>query len=333
MSKDSEFMTRRKKQRVDEMVEAVVARVEETQSLAFAAREFVTCGLPLKKPKGLVHERSNGKAGLQIIGHPKYGLPYGQDRLIPIWLASAFFAAGKPTDNIIRFRSARDILRMFRIDGGGSQIRMLRQRIERVFHATFLARCHTSDWPMKGRPPTALQRYQLMSQVHLWFEKSAPANQYTLWNNVIKLDSQFADDLRNAGRVPIDLESVIALKDNPGALDFYVWQAWRSFRVKRSRQSSVVIPLFGDEGLMAAFGSTSSGRKARQMLRRWHEEVLKVWQDCPNTLQQDTMTIYAAEPVRQTTQLIVPGVVRNPPQPRSLKNPLPMILVRPDDHA
>ncbi len=53
------------------------------QSLGFASRPFVLCGLPIKRPpKGvLLHERRNGQFLLQVTGHPTYGVPWGQDRL------------------------------------------------------------------------------------------------------------------------------------------------------------------------------------------------------------------------------------------------------------
>jgi len=36
----------------------------------------------------LKRERRNGRFRLRVIGHPDYGLPFGQDRLLLIWIAS-----------------------------------------------------------------------------------------------------------------------------------------------------------------------------------------------------------------------------------------------------
>ena len=62
-------------------------RQEANQNLGFASRPFVLCGLPIKKPAAgqLLHERRNGQFLLQVTGHPAYGLPWGQDRLVPIF--------------------------------------------------------------------------------------------------------------------------------------------------------------------------------------------------------------------------------------------------------
>ncbi len=51
---------------------------------------LVLCGLPVKRPPfgQLLHERRNGQFLLQVAGHPSYGLPWGQDRIVPLFLAT-----------------------------------------------------------------------------------------------------------------------------------------------------------------------------------------------------------------------------------------------------
>ena len=65
-------------------------REEGKQSLGFSSRPFVLCGLPVRRPRPgeLLFERRNGNFLLQITGHPQFGLPFGQDRLVPIYLAT-----------------------------------------------------------------------------------------------------------------------------------------------------------------------------------------------------------------------------------------------------
>jgi len=52
-------------------------REKGTQELAFHARPFILCGLPLRRPSPdqLSYTRRNGKFFLQIVAHPQYGLP------------------------------------------------------------------------------------------------------------------------------------------------------------------------------------------------------------------------------------------------------------------
>src|SRR4051794_17756444 len=61
-------------------------REEGRPELAFNSRPFVLCGLPIRRlPAGqLRHVRWNGRYKLEVVGDPEYGVPFGQDRLIPI---------------------------------------------------------------------------------------------------------------------------------------------------------------------------------------------------------------------------------------------------------
>jgi hypothetical protein len=65
-------------------------REEGKQNLGFSSRPFVLCGLPVRKSAQgqMLYERRNGNFVLQITGHPDYGLPFGQDRVVPIYLAT-----------------------------------------------------------------------------------------------------------------------------------------------------------------------------------------------------------------------------------------------------
>jgi hypothetical protein len=79
------------KQRLRQTESVLMVRLKResgNQELGYSSRPFVLCGLPVKRPaKGtLLHERRNGRFLLQVIGHPRYGLPWGQDRLVPIFL-------------------------------------------------------------------------------------------------------------------------------------------------------------------------------------------------------------------------------------------------------
>ena len=94
-------------------------RESETQNLGFSSRPFVLCGLPVKRPSPgcLLHELRNGQFVLQVTGHPSYGLPWGQDRLVPIFLATL---AIRQQRSRITFGSAAEMLDTFGMQPGGS---------------------------------------------------------------------------------------------------------------------------------------------------------------------------------------------------------------------
>ena len=105
------------------------------QSLAFTSRPFILCGLPVRKPPPdqLLFERRNGNFLLQITGHPQFGLPFGQDRLVLIFLATL---AVRQQSQVVRFRSAADMLDCFNLAKGGKEYRRIVGAFERIFGAT-----------------------------------------------------------------------------------------------------------------------------------------------------------------------------------------------------
>jgi Replication initiator protein A len=105
------------------------------QDSAFQARPFVLCGIPLRRPlKGeLTYTRRNGRFFLQIAGHPQFGLPFGQDRLIPIWVATL---ALKRKSREVHFDSAAEILDFFRMSKDGRHYRRIVDGFKRIFAAT-----------------------------------------------------------------------------------------------------------------------------------------------------------------------------------------------------
>jgi len=124
-------------------------RQEANQNLGFASRPFVLCGLPVKKPQPgqLLHERRNGQFLLQVTGHPAYGLPWGQDRLVPIFFATL---AIQQQSRVIRFRSAAQMLDTFGMQQGGTQYRRLTRvptnlRRNDLLRNRYAARARRSD--------------------------------------------------------------------------------------------------------------------------------------------------------------------------------------------
>src|ERR1039458_993923 len=93
-------------------------RENRNQQLAFHASPFVLCGLPLRRPpkSQLVHVRHSGNFFLHVTAHPDFGLPFGQDRLIPIWVATL---ALQQNNRTIHFESAAQMLEFFRLPKDG----------------------------------------------------------------------------------------------------------------------------------------------------------------------------------------------------------------------
>jgi hypothetical protein len=112
-----------------------------------------------------LHERRNGKFVLQVPGHPSYGLPWGQDRLVPIFLATL---AARQQCQTIRFRSAAEMLETFGMQQGGMQYRRLIASFQRIFGATIF---FGTDIQHDSAAVIHQARFNFMTKARLWYAR------------------------------------------------------------------------------------------------------------------------------------------------------------------
>ena len=277
-----ELLVSKQKHRQAEAIQLVrLNREGANPNLGFASRPFVLCGLPIKRPaKGaLMHERRNGQFVLQVIGHPNYGVPWGQDRLVPIFLATLAMRQQKQT---ITFRSAAEMLDVFGMQQGGSQYRRLVAAFQRVFGATIF---FGTDTQSAKAAVSHQARFNFMREARIWY--SHDPNQLLLvggFENVIVLSDEFYREVI-AHSIPTDLEGAKALSSAPAALDLYMWLSYRCFTARGQER----IPIFGEFGLVAQLGSVEYARprKFRERLDRWLDLIRCLWPACPARISGD----------------------------------------------
>lgn len=266
-----------------EAVEIVrTAREDDRQRVAFSSRYFVLCGLPLKRPPAteLEHIRRNGDMVLSVTGHPRFGLPFGQDRLLPIWAATV---AMRSSSRTITFRSGAEILDMFGLPKDGKTYRRLVEGFKRLGTSTmFFGREEQLEHGLHFQ----LGRFHFFDSLNLWYTRHL--DQTTLpgeeFENRVQLSELFWKELQEHP-IPIDLNVVRGLSDSPGCLDFYLWLCWRCWNAKKSSS----IPLFGAAGLVNQLGVRGYEErwKFRQTLRRWLIITRRLWPACPAEISQD----------------------------------------------
>jgi hypothetical protein len=170
----------------------------------------VLCGLPLRPlPQDqLVYKRRNGTFFLHIVGHPDFGLPFGQDRLVPIWAATL---ALRQKNRTVHFDSAAEMLDLSRLPKDGRYYRRVAQSVQRIFASTIFF--GTQDQP-EGVRMIDWARFHLFDQLHLWFTEDGGYH-----SNTITLSEAFYGET-DQHRVPKERQIVIALANSPGILDF-----------------------------------------------------------------------------------------------------------------
>ena len=256
-------------------------REQATQRLGFASRPFVLCGLPVKKPQigQLLHERRNGSFLLQVTGHPSYGLPWGQDRLVPIFLATL---AIRQQSRVIHFRSAAEMLDTFGMQQGGTQYRRLVAAFQRIFGATIF---FGTDTQRERATVVHRARFNFMSEARIWYSRDSSQETLPcgLQNEIVLSEEFFKEILEHP--IPTDMEAAKALSCSPAALDLFTWLSYRCF-VAKGRER---VPLFGDTGLVNQLGSAeyTRPRKFRERLEGWLDLVRALWPECPARIDSD----------------------------------------------
>ena len=185
-----------------------------SQRLAFSSRPFVLCGLPIRRPPAdqLVYQRRNGQFVLQLTGHPDFGLPYGQDRLVPIFLATM---AVQQKSQVVRFRSGAEMLDTFGLAKGGKEYRRLVAGLERIFGATIF---FGTDQTRGTAHVVHRSRFNFLREAQIWCYRSQEEPQSTAeLANIIVLSDEFYQEI-SEHPIPTDLEAVKMFASAPAVL-------------------------------------------------------------------------------------------------------------------
>lgn len=277
-------ITKRAEKRVNSIEVVRGKRDARQQELAFGSRPFVLCGLPVRQlAQGTTkYVRRNGRFLLEVIGHPDYGVPFGQDRLIPLWVASA---AVRQKSRTIQFRSAAEILKEFDLPKDGPHYHRLVEGFKRVFASTiYFGTEHRNTQEVTWD----FGRFYFFDRLRVWYSREPVTREETGRDqeNLIVLSEAFWHEIQEHP-IPVDLNVVRGLANNPGALDLYTWL---SYRCHQSKQREA-IPLFGTWGLalQLGVGEYTRDRNFRKRLREWLKLVHLYWPECPARVSEDGM--------------------------------------------
>lgn len=216
----------------------VITNPNGVENVGFSSRPFVITTFPAKRVKGASWIRKNGNASLTVSVPEGHTIPFGMDRLIPIFLATM---AVKTKSRTITFDSASDVLNLFGLTGGGINYKRLSQSIERVFNASVFFKIESKDYRQQAR-------FHFISSLSLW--KNESPNQQRLDGlpkNQITLSQEFFEEIQKHP-IPVDLEVVKILRNKPLALDSYLFIAYKAAAIKHTTR----IPM---AELFEAFGS------------------------------------------------------------------------------
>ena len=206
----------------------LVTASEADPDLGFMARMMALCSLPRTNPGDrLQYKRVNGPYKLVMIAGADCKLPYGNlPRLLLAWVSTE--AVQTQSREIVLGRSLAEFMRTLGVysSGGRVQIR-LRNQMRRLFSAH--VQLVYEDEHGEARVSSSVA-----DRTELWWNERKP-DQSSLWDSKIYLGEQFFNEIINHP-VPIDMNTLTALKRCSLGLDLYLWLTYRTFSLRAPQQ-------------------------------------------------------------------------------------------------
>ena len=207
-----------------DQVNQLVGASEADPDLGFMARLMALCSLPRTNPGDRIrYKRVNGPYTLYMTAGGGCKLPYGNlPRLLLAWLSTE--AVRTQNRELVLGRSLAEFMRALGIyNSGGQPQTRLRNQMDRLFHAS-VQLIYEDEGDKAGISSFVADRTEF------WWNERKP-NESSLWESKIYLGEQFFNEIiRNP--VPIDMNTLKALKRCALGLDLYLWLTYRTFALR-----------------------------------------------------------------------------------------------------
>ena len=211
-----------------DQVNQLVGASEADADLGFMARLLALCSLPRTNPGNRKeYIRRNGPYTLGMTAGINNKLPFGNlPRLLLAWVCTE--AVRTQSHELVLGRSLSEFMRRLGIgsDSGGSrgELTRLRNQMKRLF------RCSISLIYEDERRDASVSSF-IADRTEFWWNERKP-DEPVLWQNKIELgDKFFKEIIRNP--VPLDMNTLTALKRCSLGLDLYLWLTYRTFVLTR----------------------------------------------------------------------------------------------------
>ena len=207
-----------------DQVNQLVGASEAEADLGFMARMLVLCSLPRTNPGNrLQYKRVNGPYSLIMTAVGQTKLPFGNlPRLLLAWLCTE--AVRTQNRELVLGKSLSDFMRTLGMEPVGGVRTRLRNQMRRLFSA------HVS-LVYEDKQDMVIAGSQVADRAELWWNERNP-DERVLWDSKIYLGEAFFNEIIRHP-VPLDLNTLTALKRCSLGLDLYLWTAYRTFALTR----------------------------------------------------------------------------------------------------
>ena len=207
-----------------DQVDQLVSASEADPDLGFMARLLALCSLPRTNPGNRIqYKRANGPYTLYMTAGGGNKLPYGNlPRLILAWVSTE--AVRTQSRVLILGSSLSKFMRKLGMEDRSGSPRgdrtRLRNQMDRLFHS------HV-QLIYEDEQHKASVSSQVADRTDLWWNHKRP-NEPSLWDSKVLLSEAFFNEIITHP-VPLDMNTLKALKRCALGLDLYLWLTYRTF--------------------------------------------------------------------------------------------------------
>ena len=208
-----------------DQVNQLVGASEADPDRGFMARMMVLCSLPRSNPGNRTqYKRINGPFTLYMVAGGGNKLPYGNlPRLLLAWVCTEAVRTQSRVlllgDSLAKFMKTLGVYS----SGGGNAGIKLRNQMKRLFGCT-VALIYKDE---NGEETVSAL---IAEHTEFWWNERKP-DRSSLWNNKIELGEKFFQEIIRHP-VPLDLNTLTALRRCSLGLDLYLWLTYRTFTLR-----------------------------------------------------------------------------------------------------
>ena len=276
---------------VNQLVEASEADAD----LGFMARLLALCSLPRTNPgQQKEYKRVNGPFTLYMIAGGGNKLPYGNfPRLLLAWVCTE--AVRTQSRVLILGDSLSAFMRSVGVYNSGGAVRSrLQEQMRRLFNSYV-------QLVYQDEHGEASVNSLVADRTEFWWNLKRP-NDRTLWESKIELGEKFFEEVIRRP-VPLDLNTLKALKRSSLGLDLYLWLTYRTFGLKRPLRLTwpQLYRQFGADPPKSSDASTVNNFRAKCL--RELKKIKRSWPDLHYQTVKGALILAPSPPRIPPTQL------------------------------
>ena len=215
---------------VADQVNQLVSAREADPDLGFMARLMALCSLPRTNPGNRTqYKRVNGPYKLIMFSSGETKLPFGNlPRLILAWVTTE--AVRTQSRVLVLGDSLSEFMRELGVySNSGRVYTRLRNQMNRLFHSSV-------ELVYEHEHGEQFMASRVVDRGEFWWDPKRP-NERVLWDSKIELGEKFFQEIITHP-VPLDMNTLTALKRSPLGLDLYMWAVYRTFSLNRPMRLS-----------------------------------------------------------------------------------------------